>query len=87
LLQALELHVEMKRHFPALKTTNLAGDERHKKYVGIRMVDTDVKPESFAPNHRKVAEKRLEAYKEYVARGGYMIESDMDIDINTWRIV
>lgn len=78
--------MEMKRHFPALKTTNLAGEEGRKKYVGIRMVDTDIKPGSFAPNHRRVAEKRLEAYKEYVARGGYMIDSDMDIDINAWRI-
>ena len=86
LLQALELHVEMKRHFPNLNRTNLAGEEGKEKYVGVRIVDTDIKLGSFAPNHRKVAENRLEAYKAYVSRGGYMIDSDMDIDINAWRI-
>lgn len=86
LLQALELHVEMKRHFPPLKTTNLAGEGPAAKYVGIRIVDTDINIGSFSPNHRKAAEKRLQAYKAYVERGGYMIESDMDIDINAWRI-
>jgi hypothetical protein len=87
LLQALELHVEMKRQFPNIQKTNLAGEGGREKYVGVRIVDTDIHPGSFAANHRRVAEKRLEAYKAYVERGGYMIDSDMDIDINAWRIV
>lgn len=86
LLQALELHVEMKRQFPYLKKTNLDGEEGKEKYVGIRIVDSDVKPGSFAANHNRIAEKRLEEYRAYVKRGGYMIDSDMNIDINTWRV-
>ena len=78
--------MEMKRHFPNLKRTNLVGEEGKEKYTGVRIVDTDINLGSFAPNHRKAAESRLEAYKAYVSRGGYMIDSDMDIDINAWRI-
>ena len=87
LLRALELHIEMKRHYPHLKSINLAGEEGRSRYVGIRMVDTDINVGSFARDHRQVAEKRLDAYTAYVARGGYMIDSDMDIDIDAWRIM
>ncbi|KAL3794379.1 hypothetical protein HJC23_012916 [Cyclotella cryptica] len=86
LLRALELHIEMKRQFPHLKSTNVAGEDGRLRYVGIRMVDTDLNVGSFAKDHRQVAEKRLEAYRAYVGRGGYMIDSDMDIDIDAWRI-
>jgi hypothetical protein len=79
LLRALELHVEMKRQFPGLKKINLVGEDGREKYVGIRVVDTDIKPKG-------VAEERLEAYRQYVARGGYMVDSDMDIDIDAWRM-
>ena len=82
LLKALVLHIEMKREFPNLQTTNVRG----KSYSGIRMVDTDINLPSLPyKNHRKAAEKRLEAYRAYVARGGYMIDSDMNIDIDEWR--
>ena len=43
----------------------------------IRVVDTDIKLRN---NHHMV-----EAYKSYVKRGGYMIDTDMDIDIDAWR--
>ena len=82
LLKALVLHIEMKREFPNLQTTNVRG----KSYSGIRMVDTDINLPSLPyKNHRKAAEKRMEAYRAYVARGGYMIDSDMNIDIDEWR--
>lgn len=85
LLQAMELHLEMKRNFPDLKTTNLAKIDGREKYVGVRMVDTDFSLGGLAPNHKKAAQKRLDEYRAYVERGGYMINSDMDIDINAWR--
>eukprot|EP01082_Thalassiosira_pseudonana_P012783 g11486.t1 g11486 contig5:978954-980618(-) len=83
LLRALELHVEMKRQFPDLKTSNVGGE----RYVGVRMVDTDIDLRGYAKNHREAAERRLEAYREYVARGGYMVEEDLAIDIDSWRIL
>jgi hypothetical protein len=83
LLKALELHVELKRQFPHLQKSNIDGNEN--RYTGIRMVDTDIKLHKMAPNHRSYCEKAMEAYKMYVDRGGYMIDSDMNIDIDSWR--
>ena len=82
LLKALELHVEMKKQFPNLRTSNV--DEEGGRYTGIRVVDTDLNLRGFHKNHRSVVEKRLEAYQAYVHRGGYMIDSDMDIG-GDWR--
>jgi len=82
LLKALELHLEMKRQFPNLQTSNVG---EGKRYTGIRMVDTDVNFHSMHKNHRAAAEARLEAYRAYVERGGYMLESDMNIDLDEWR--
>jgi len=83
LLKALELHIELKRQFPHLQTSNIR--ENPNRYTGIRLVDTDIKLHKMAPNHRNACEKILEAYKMYVDRGGYLIDSDMDIDIDDWR--
>lgn len=82
LLKALELHIEMKRNFPNLQNTNVG---EGKAYTGIRIVDTDIDLRKIGKNHRSSAESRLEAYRAYVARGGYMVDSDMDIDIDEWR--
>lgn len=82
LLKALELHIEMKRQFPNLQKSNVG---KEKRYTGIRMVDTDINLRGMHKNHRTEAEKRLDAYRAYVERGGYMIASDMDIDIDDWR--
>ena len=84
LLRALELHIVIKREFSDLKTSNVGGEGN--RYTGIRMVDTDLNLRGFHTNHRIAAEKQLEAYKDYVSRGGYMIDSDMDIDIDGWRV-
>lgn len=86
LLRALELHVEMKRQFPNLREANVGGEGGEKRYTGIRVVDTDIRLGQFHKNHRNVAERRLEEYRAYVQRGGYMIESDMMIDIDGWRL-
>ena len=83
LMKALEMHIEMKRQFPNLQSSNVGGEG--KRYTGIRIVDTDVDFNSMHKNHRAAAEQRLEAYKTYVARGGYMVDSDMDIEIDEWR--
>merc|ERR1712176_1414848 len=83
LLKGLELHIAIKRQFPDLKRTNVGEGNRYK---GIRMVDTDVNLGRVGKNHKKNAERRLEEYRAYVARGGYLIDSDMDIDIDGWRL-
>merc|ERR1711957_370566 len=83
LLKGLELHIEVKRQFPHLKSSNVGGNS--KRYTGIRMVDTDVKFRKMYKNHKATAEQTLEAYKAYVDRGGYMVDSDMDIDLDEWR--
>mmetsp|Transcript_19056 Transcript_19056/g.29800 ORF Transcript_19056/g.29800 Transcript_19056/m.29800 type:complete len:199 (-) Transcript_19056:63-659(-) len=83
LLKALELHVEMKKEFPDLQKSNI-GDGG--EYTGVRVVDTDVKKQHFSKDHKAAFEKRLSAYKDYVSRGGYMIESDMDLDIEGWTM-
>lgn len=85
LLKGLELHIEIKRQFPNLQTTNVGEDGGRKRYTGIRMVDTDINFRNMHKNHRAAAETRLEAYKAYVERGGYMVASDMDIDMDDWR--
>ena len=82
LLKSLELHMEMKRQFPNLQTSNVGKDGT---YTGIRMVDTDANIRSMHKNHRAAAEAQIEAYRSYVKRGGYMVESDMDIDVEAWR--
>ena len=83
LLKSLELHIEMKRQFPNLQTSNISGDG--KRYTGIRVVDTDIDLRGMHKNHKAAAEQKLEAYKSYVERGGFMIDSDMNIDIEEWR--
>jgi len=83
LLKDLELHIEIKRQFPNLQTTNVGG--KGKIYTGIRMVDTEVDLSRMFKNHKAAAQARLDAYRAYVERGGYMIDSDMDIDIDEWR--
>ena len=74
LLKSLELHIAMKRQFPHLQTSNVG---KGGAYAGILMVDTDV-------NSSGVKEK-MEAYRSYVERGGFMIDSDMDIDVDAWQ--
>lgn len=77
LLKALELHIELKRQFRHLQSLNIidnSSDGEEGRYNGVRIVDTDIN------NH-----KAMEAYKSYVKRGGYMIDTDMDIDIDAWR--
>ena len=83
LLKALELHIEMKRQFPNLKTSNVGGERS--RYTGIRIVDTDVDFRSMHKNHKAEAQKKIEAYNEYVKRGGYMVDADMNIDVEEWR--
>lgn len=81
LLKAMELHIEMKRQFPDLKRSNVGGT----RYAGIRMVDTDIDLARMHKNHRAAAKAKMEAYAAYVQRGGYMVDSDMNIDIDEWR--
>jgi hypothetical protein len=84
LLKALELHIELKRQFRHLQLSNIidkSSDGEENRYTGIRIVDIDIK----LRNNHKMA-STLEAYKSYVKRGGYMIDTDMDIDIDAWRI-
>lgn len=83
LLKGLELHVEMRRQFPDLQTSNVGGKEGG--YAGIRMVDTDIDFRRLYRNHKAAAEQKLAAYKAYVDRGGYMVAADMDIDLDAWR--
>ena len=83
LLKSLELHIEMKRQFPNLQTSNIGGDG--KRYTGIRVVDTDIDLRGMHKNHKAAAEQKLEAYNSYVERGGFMIDLDMNIDIEEWR--
>jgi hypothetical protein len=83
LLKALELHIEMKRQFPNLRMTNVG--ERG-QYAGVRVVDTDVTKRHFHKDHRGSFEKRLDAYKDYVSRGGYLTEADMDLDVEGWTM-
>ncbi|KAL7555025.1 hypothetical protein ACHAWF_018620 [Thalassiosira exigua] len=82
LLKALELHIALKREFTKLQS-NIGGEK--KVYTGIRMVDTGVEYRKMHKNHRAAARKRMEAYSAYVERGGYMIDEDMDIDVDEWR--
>ena len=74
--------MEMKRQFPNLQTSNVGKDGT---YTGIRVVDTDANIRSMHKNHRQAAEAQIEAYRSYVKRGGYMIDSDMNIDVEAWR--
>lgn len=83
LMKALELHVEVKRQFPHLQSSNVGGEGTG--YTGIRMVDTDINLSKLWSNHRAAAEQKLKAYKAYVDRGGYMVDADMDIDLDEWR--
>ena len=83
LLKALELHVEMKKEFPNLQTSNI---DEGGQYNGVLVLDTDVKRHHFHKDHKDAFEKRLNAYKDYVARGGYMIESDMALDVEGWTM-
>lgn len=83
LLKALELHVEMKKEFPNLKKSNVGEGGQ---YTGVRVVDTDVKRHHFAKDHMAAFEKRLSAYKDYVSRGGYLIEADMNLDVEGWTM-
>ena len=82
LLKSLELHIEIKRQFPKL-SSNVGNDKS--LYTGIRIVDTDANIRGMHKNHKAAAEMQLEAYNSYVKRGGYMIDKDMDIDIDAWR--
>jgi hypothetical protein len=83
LLKALELHIEMKKEFPNLKTLNVG---KHGEYTGVRVVDTEVKKHHFHKDHKVAFEERLNAYREYVSRGGYLIEADMDLDVEGWTM-
>jgi len=83
LLKALALHIELKRQFPNLQTSNIGGNGN--RYTGLRVVDTDIQLRQMSYDQRSRVENQLEAYRAYVERGGYMINSDMDIDIDSWR--
>jgi hypothetical protein len=83
LLKALALHIELKRQFPNLKTSNIGGNGN--RYTGLRVVDTDIQLRQMSYDQRSRMENQLEAYRAYVERGGYMINSDMDVDIDAWR--
>ncbi|KAL7451309.1 hypothetical protein ACHAWC_003140 [Mediolabrus comicus] len=83
LLKALELHIEMKKEFPNLKTLNVG---KHGEYTGVRVVDTDVKKNHFHKDHKAAFEERLNAYREYVSRGGYLTKADMDLDVEGWTM-
>ena len=50
------------------------------------MIDADVERYHFNRDHKDAFEKRLNAYKDYVSRGGYLIESDMDLYIEGWTM-
>ena len=84
LLKALALHIELKRQFPNLQSSNIGGDGD--RYTGLRVVDTDIQLHKMSREDRLSMENQLEAYRSYVQRGGFMIDSDMDIDIDAWRI-
>ena len=83
LLKGLELHVAIKRQFPGPRGADVGGGGR---YVGIRVVDTDINLNRVSKDHRANAKKRLGEYAAYVSRGGYLIESDLDLDVDAYRI-
>jgi hypothetical protein len=64
LLSAMEVHVGLRRSFPA---------QPQRPYRGIRMVDEVNKARDRTP----LLERRLREYEDYVKRGGVMNEYDM----------
>ena len=74
LLQALQLHLEIRRQRPTVVT------DPPKKYEGIQLVDDIERDGGFNRQSREYKirlEKRLKAFEDYAARGGVMLESDM----------
>ena len=74
LLQALYLHLEIRRRLPGVV------EDPPKKYTGIQMVDNIERDGGFhrqSGKYKVLLENRLKAFEAYVARGGVMLESDM----------
>ena len=69
LLAAMDLHLEMRKRVPG---------EVQQPYHGIVMVDEIDSKRKDA--HRKMVDRVLEQYQEYVRRGGVMVQSDMVAD-------
>ena len=74
LLQALFLHLEIRRRLPVVV------EDPPKEYTGIKMVDDIERDGGFhhqSADYKQRVEKRLKAFQAYAARGGVMLESDM----------
>ena len=74
LLQALFLHLEIRRRLPVVV------EDPPKQYTGIQMVDDIERDGGFhhqSADYKQRVEKRLKAFQAYAARGGVMLESDM----------
>ena len=74
LLQALFLHLEIRRRLP------IVVEDPPKQYTGIQMVDDIERDGGFhhqSADYKQRVEKRLKAFQAYAARGGVMLESDM----------
>jgi len=77
LMTAMQLHIEIRRHF------QLQPDS---VYTGVKMVnEVDYDGNFFRgkDRHEKLVEKRMKEYQDYVARGGIMVESDMEDPLPT----
>lgn len=84
LLTAMELHVELEKHFPSTRRRqqqqqNMYGKER--RYAGVITMKNELDPKPYFSNkekHLKLVEKRMKAYEAYVQRGGIMSKEDME---------
>jgi hypothetical protein len=65
LLSAMELHIGLRRSFP---------NKPENPYNGITMVDEV----TFSKDRTDMLERRMQAYQDYVRRGGVMNEQDME---------
>lgn len=70
LLSAMELHLAMRRAFPASPG---GGEQRSEPYSGIKMVDEV----NIQRDRSPLLERRMREYFEYVDRGGVLSQEDM----------
>ena len=79
LVTAMELHVEMEKHFPSSQRRDRRDNDN--TYRGIITLVNEVDPVPFfrgKERHAQLMETRMKAYEEYVRRGGILSKEDME---------
>jgi hypothetical protein len=78
LLTAMELHIELEKHFPSTKRKRF---QYPQQFTGVITMINELDPKPSFNNkekHLQLVQKRMKAYKEYIQRGGIMSKEDME---------